>query len=139
MGTHFNINTYAGHPYTETTLVEGSVKVTDLATKAFKILKPSEQSRISKGNIEVKKVDVAEMLAWKSGEFALGSEDFETTLQNIERWYNVQFDHEGIPLKDITLDGWISRSSDLTEVLHKIEKGTNIRFEIKGRRIIISR
>ncbi|MNI03894.1 fec operon regulator FecR [compost metagenome] len=139
LGTHFNINTYAGHPYTETTLVEGSVKVTDLATKAFKILKPSEQSRISKGNIEVKKVDVAEMLAWKSGEFALGSEDFETTLQNIERWYNVQFDHEGIPLKDITLDGWISRSSDLTEVLHKTEKGTNIRFEIKGRRIIISR
>ncbi|MCS4226966.1 FecR family protein [Sphingobacterium sp. BIGb0165] len=139
LGTHFNISTYPDHAYTETTLAEGSVKVTDLETKAFRVLKPSEQSRISKGNIEVKTVDVAEMLAWKSGEFALGSENFETTLRDIERWYNVQFDYEGISVKDITLDGWISRSSELADVLHKIEKGTNIRFEIKGRRIMIRR
>jgi len=139
LGTHFNINAYPDQPYAETTLAEGSVKVTDLATKAFKILKPSEQSRVSKSVIDVKTVNVDEMLAWKNGEFALGSQNFETILRNIERWYNVQFDYTGIPINDITLDGWISRSSELADVLHKIEKGTNIRFKIRGRRIIISR
>src|SRR5690606_16707760 len=70
LGTHFNINSYTKYN-TETTLVEGSVKVSSVsASSVSKILKPGEQSVLNSQNkFNIKRVNLENAIAWKNGFF----------------------------------------------------------------------
>src|SRR5690606_19507983 len=50
LGTHFNINSYADEPSIVTTLLEGSIEVSDLSNLNKRILKPNEQSQLTANN-----------------------------------------------------------------------------------------
>src|SRR5690606_34175743 len=47
LGTHFNINAYADEPSVNTTLLEGSVRISDSKTNTSQLLKPGEQAKLS--------------------------------------------------------------------------------------------
>lgn len=137
LGTHFNISSYADEKEVKTTLMEGAVKVSNLQSGIALVLKPDQQAVVNGGNIHIHQVDVNEILAWKNGDFVFGSESFEASMHKIERWYDVEFVYKESDLGNIRLEGWISRSSRLSDVLRKIELAGNIKFEIKGRRILL--
>ncbi|MGJ1268815.1 FecR family protein [Sphingobacterium spiritivorum] len=135
LGTHFNISSYTDEKEVRTTLMEGAVKVSNLQSGTALVLKPDQQAVVNGGNIHMQQVDVNEILAWKNGEFVFGTDDFAESMRKIERWYDIEFVYKESDVKNIRLDGWISRSSQLADVLRKIEVAGNIKFEIKGRRV----
>ncbi|MFE7086987.1 FecR family protein [Sphingobacterium spiritivorum] len=137
LGTHFNISSYADEKEVKTTLIEGAVKVHNLQSGTVLLLKPDQQAIVNGENLYMQQVDVNEIIAWKNGDFVFGTESFEASMRKIERWYDVEFVYKESDIKDIRLDGWIARSSRLSDVLHKIELAGNIKFEIKGRRILL--
>ncbi|MGJ1421136.1 FecR family protein [Sphingobacterium spiritivorum] len=137
LGTHFNISSYADEKEVRTTLMEGAVKVSNLQSGTTLVLKPDQQAIVNGENIHMQRVDVNEILAWKNGDFVFGSESFEVSMHKIERWYDVEFVYKASDMENIRLEGWISRSSRLSDVLRKIELAGNIKFEIKGRRILL--
>ncbi|MGJ1433534.1 FecR family protein [Sphingobacterium spiritivorum] len=137
LGTHFNISSYPDEKEVKTTLIEGSVKVNNLSSKASIILKPDQQSVVDGKSIQVQHADVGEILAWKNGDFVFGGESFEKSMHKIERWYDVEFVYKDPDIKNIPLDGWVSRNSTLSEVLRKIELAGNVKFKRTGRRILI--
>ncbi|MGJ1265417.1 FecR family protein [Sphingobacterium spiritivorum] len=139
LGTHFNISSYADEKEVKTTLIEGAVKVHNLQSGTVLLLKPDQQAIVNGENLYMQQVDVNEIIAWKNGDFVFGTESFEASMRKIERWYDVEFVYKESDIKDIRLDGWIARSSRLSDVLHKIELAGNIKFEIKGRRILLTK
>jgi len=141
LGTHFNIMAYPDESSTNTTLLEGSVRI--IKDNKSKIISPGQQTRVKNGNINVATVDVSQVTAWKEGYFMFKNEDIQSIMRQISRWYNLEVKYEGtIPEK--AFGGKISRSRNVSEVLEILESTGSIRFKIipgdsqgRERRIIV--
>jgi transmembrane sensor len=138
LGTHFNINAYADEPSLKTTLLEGSVKVTDHANTALLI--PGEQAIVKGGNGSEIKVldhtDTDEAVAWKNGLFQFNKASIESIMRQATRWYNVDVSYDKGIKPSKTFTGNISKNSNLSQLLD-ILSYTGVRFEIDGQKIIV--
>jgi transmembrane sensor len=95
LGTHFNINAYGNEDNIKTSLLEGSVKIKSGRTSG--LLKPGEQGILDKNanKIEIKKIDMNEVIAWKNGLFQFDGASITTIMREISRWYDVKIVYEG--------------------------------------------
>lgn len=141
LGTHFNINGYADAAATQTTLLEGSVRVS-VGTGGAAILKPGQQSLVAdKKPINVKTVDLNEAMAWKDGYFRFYEVDLETFMRTISRWYDIDVVYEGgiAQYEDLAFGGAVSRSKNISEVLKILAQTGKVSYRIEGRKVTISR
>ncbi|WP_316823085.1 FecR family protein [Pedobacter gandavensis] len=132
LGTHFNINSYEDESSTRTTLLEGSVKINQA------ILKPGEQAVLTGKQLKVSMADTETAMAWKNGDFIFNGEDFKSTMRKIARWYDVDIVYGPDLKENIELGGWVSRKSNLSEVLGRIESAGNVHFKVEGRRVLVT-
>jgi len=117
LGTHFNVNSYPDEPMVRTTLVEGAVKVSAGTDQGPVVLAPGEQALGAAGNpLKVKKVDVAQAMAWKNGKFNFNDSDVATVMRELSRWYDVDITFEG-EKPNITLSGEVYRNTNASNVL----------------------
>lgn len=143
LGTHFNVNAYTNEPVVSTTLLEGSVKVISPFTNTYKIIKPGQQSLIhsddiNKTGIKVKNIDPDEAVAWKNGYFMFEKEGLASILRKVSRWYDVEIENpQGEKLDKLLFSGTLSKYSDVSKVLRKLELTESVHFKIVGRRIIV--
>lgn len=141
LGTHFNVMSYTNESTINTTLVEGSVKV--VGNFGNKTLKPGQQSRVSSKGVELLMVDLEEVTAWKNGYFIFKSEDLQSIMRQIARWYDVDIEIHG-DVAGKTFGGRISRSRNVSEVLEVLESTGSLKFKVlnggnagKERRIVV--
>lgn len=133
LGTHFNINAYIDEPTVNTTLLEGSIKVSPIdKTLHPQIIKPGEQAIINQ-NIKLITVDVEQAVAWKNGMFHFQDTNLKEVMRQLERWYDVEVDYNSMP--DVEFVGVVPRNAKLSSVLKALELTSNIKFQIEGRRI----
>lgn len=140
LGTHFNISSYPEEPVIKTTLLEGSVRVGPIDdSKAARILKPGEQSRLKGHTIQIQQTDTEEVIAWKNGFFRFNEEPLTSVMNKISRWYNVDLVYDGgvKRYQHILLGGFVSRAKDLGTVLKVIEQTDQVHFEVKEKKITI--
>src|SRR5690606_21711377 len=144
LGTAFNINAYADEQSTKTTLLHGSVKIipqsNSLRTDDSVLLKPGQESKVSKDKISVAEVNTAEAVAWKNGMFYFQDSDIRSVMRQLSRWYNVEVEFEG-KLPNIKLWGEIHRDVNASKAL-KILEYFNLKYRIENKndvkKIIIS-
>jgi len=139
LGTHFNINAYASKSSISTTLLEGSVKVSNLKTMTSGMLKPGQQSRMKGDQLTVAEVEVDNVTAWKDGFFVFDSENLENILADVSRWYNVEIVYTDESIKKKTFFGSVSKFDNVSKVLKALEGTKAVSFEIKGKQIIVSK
>jgi len=132
LGTHFNINAYEDEGKVYTTLLEGSVKVE--RNGISKILKPGEQA-VCSNEIEVKKVDVDEVVAWKEGKFVFHDATIESIGEQIKRWYDVDVVYEGKITKLFNTE--VSRNVPLSKLLSGLEGTGLVQFKLENKKLII--
>jgi transmembrane sensor len=138
LGTHFNINSYPDEESMQTTLLEGSVKVSFGSTKQTVFIKPGEQASLSKdGKLStIKDVDVDKVIAWKNGWFEFDKTDLQAILRQISRWYDVDVVYE----KNVTQEkfgGRISRNLPLSNLLELL-KSNGVQFKLDGKKLIVN-
>jgi transmembrane sensor len=136
IGTHFNINAYNNEPSVNTTLLEGSVKVSTGSKNVTLI--PGQQSLLSStsNTISIKATDIEDVIAWKDGYFAYKKANINTVMRQFARWYNVNVTYEGaIPTTMIT--GKVHRNVNASQAL-KILTYLDIHYRIDGNKIIIT-
>lgn len=137
LGTHFNINAYTDEPFISTTLLKGSVKVA-LSDNKMALLKPGQMARLGNENIKVQQADTEMAVAWKNGEFVF-REDLRTAMRKVARWYDVEIVYEETAPVNLMLGGWMSRGTNISEVLNHIQLTGKVHFKLEGRRVIVSR
>ena len=126
IGTTFNVNAYTDEPATQTTLIEGKVKVNNL------FLKPGQQT----DGIYIKTVNTKRYIAWKNDDFYFENDNIQTVMRELARWYNIEVNYEG----DMTSDGFtarISRTKNISTILHILENTKGVHFKIDGRRVTV--
>ena len=132
LGTHFNISSFGGK--SKTTLVEGSVKITESGKQG--ILKPGEEATVTNGTVAIQTTDTYKSIAWKEGAFYF-KEDLMTDIMNqLFRWYDVEIVYKGKPdLKRYS--GNIRRQATLNQVLEMLNAVSGTKFSLEGRTVTV--
>jgi transmembrane sensor len=156
LGTHFNVSSYPDEANVKTTLLEGSVAIRHVegsaATRDLSyrrddvkdrddgvVLKPGQQATLQASNIKVTEVNTDYVVAWKDGSFVFNSENLESIMNQISRWYNVSVIYEDPSLKKETFFGTISKYENVSKVLNMLERTDVARFTIDGNTIKIKK
>ena len=137
LGTHFNINAYDEESALKTTLLQGSIRITQNGQSA--LLKPGEQSQISPTNNKITVIqdaDVDEAIAWKNGFFQFNNSNIKDVMSQLSRWYDVEVQYEG-KIPDRTFSGKIYKNVNASQVLN-ILNYSKVHFRIEGKRIIVT-
>jgi transmembrane sensor len=136
IGTHLNINAYDDESTINTTLLEGSIKVSRGSASA--ILNPGQQATIrpNDDSFELKQVDCDKAIAWKSGYFYFERADIQTVMRQLARWYNVQVVYKG-KLPKRTFRGKVYRNINASEALG-ILSYFGAHFYVEGNTITVS-
>lgn len=150
LGTWFNVNAYEDEKAINTTLLQGSVKVSVAGTADQQgrsdiqgtILKPGQQAqikvgtKIQQGIVVIPNADIDKVMAWKNGAFNFNGADLGTVMRQLERWYDIDVVYEkGIP--DIRFFGKMSRDVSLADLL-KLLEASEVHFRIEeGRKLVV--
>jgi transmembrane sensor len=137
LGTHFNVNSYADEESINTTLLEGSVKVSKGGQQ--KIIKPGQQAQVdAKGDMKTNQnISLAEVMAWKDNTFSFDHTDIKKLMRQLSRWYDVEIVFENNTPDPVAFIGGISRSVNLSTVLAMLEQTGEVKFSIEGKKIIV--
>jgi ferric-dicitrate binding protein FerR (iron transport regulator) len=135
LGTSFNVMAYSDEPAVRTTLLEGSVRVSE--NHQTTLLRPDEQSALdAHGKLRVvPEVNVRQVVAWKDGYFNFENASLETTMRQIARWYDIEVVYRGqVPAQEF--EGRIQRDLPLSDILKGLEN-EHIHFKLQGRQLIV--
>lgn len=135
LGTHFNVNAYQDEPYTTTTLLEGSVRVTSLKMNESVLLKPGQRALLSE-RLRVDDIDISQDVAWIAGDFVFKGEELGSLLRKISRWYNVDVECPQ-RLNKLKFDGMVSRSQPLSTIMDMLQTTGKVKLTLNGRRLIV--
>jgi transmembrane sensor len=146
LGTHFNINSYNNESSINTTLLEGSVKVSMvsrlLSGGESSILKPGEQAKVALNPITIgspltidHSPDIEKVMAWKNGVFNFEDASLEEVMRQLERWYDIDVEYEkGVPKLEFV--GKMGRDLTLSNVLRGLEV-SKVKVRVEGRKVIV--
>ncbi|MDP4261735.1 MAG: FecR domain-containing protein [Bacteroidota bacterium] len=139
LGTHFNVNSYTNEASINTTLLEGSVQITNSGKKV--VIKPGQQAQVAELPVQpgikiLSDVDVDKVMAWKNGVFNFQDATLKEVMRQLERWYDIEVVYEkGVP--DLEFMGTMGRDLSLSDVLSGL-KLSEVHFRIEeGRKLIV--
>lgn len=137
LGTHFNISAYPEDAVVRTTLLEGSVRVSEKEGNEQLLLIPGEQAVLSNAGISVNKPDVEEVTAWKDGYFMFNNEKQESIMRKVARWYNVDVVFADPAAKEVMYYGTLNRFDKVSKILDKLGQTGEVRFEVLDKKIVV--
>ena len=163
LGTTFNVKAYPNDPTSEATLINGLIHMEGKGTKRSSItLRPSQKvvfhrevlpeiikkdgsklpthvsSEISINHYtKVNDTSIAEM-AWTENRIEILDQNFDEVKSVLERWYDVQIQFSDEDLKDYRFTATF-HNENIKQVLNALQKASHFKYEIEGKKIIISK
>jgi transmembrane sensor len=128
LGTHFNVNAYDDEPFIQSTLLEGSVRITH--GHETRLLQPGQQAKLNnKDELQVVNVDIEQVVAWKDNFFYFQDDNIYTVMRQVARWYGVEIVYKGglIPQKYSAV---IERNLPVKDLFIALQKTGGVQFEI---------
>ena len=137
LGTRFNVRNYPTDSLWSTTLVEGKIQIGHNDTTY--ILKPGEQYTASRqeGRPQISSVNPALYTSWISGKIIFHNERLEEIIRQLQRWYDFEVFFQQQEVKNYRFRGVLSRDMDIRQALDIIEETTDLKFDIKGKTILV--
>ena len=129
LGTEFNISAYADETEIKTTLIGGSVKVSNLQSLISNLLTPGEQAIVAGPHTRKASVNTDLYTAWKDGFFYFDRLPTVYAISQLARWYDLDVVYEG-KLKDVNIYGYVDRSKSLKAVLTALES-SGLKFSVR--------
>lgn len=143
MGTHFNVNAYGDEPVIKTTLLEGSVKVSNQYPQSrvamqSATLTPGQQAKISgDGQMEVEAyTDIQDVIAWHKDLFIFNDLDIKLLMQQLARQYDYEVVFKEPVSGHYTLS--VMRQMSINQILEALEFAGGVHFKLEGRTIVVS-
>ncbi len=135
LGTQFNIRAFPQDRQSVTTLYEGVIQVSGL--KALPIrLQPSKQITVDQ-HYAIAAADLEMNAAWLNNVFYFKNTPLDEACQELERWYGVKLTYnKGKETKKILAQ--ISRNKSLKQLLDMLAQTYDIKYEFRGKEVILT-
>lgn len=135
-GTTFTISAYPEDDQIITTLLEGSVKVKGLQLGVERFIRPNELASLDAQGLKIGPADLESSLAWRDELFYFNKASISYVMKQLSRWYDIDVKYVG-EIPDNKFWGQISRKKELTDLLHILEKTNQVKFEVKGKEVLV--
>lgn len=139
LGTSFNISAYKEDQSVTATLVEGKVVVHTRQNNQVYAMIPGHMLSYKKGEnrVLVEKCDTELYTSWMKGKFRFRDMRLEDIMVKLNRWYDCEFFYQNAGLKDLRFSGAAEKDRPVRYLLERIETVTGVRFEIKGKTVVL--
>ena len=139
LGTEFNLRSYPDEGHIRSTLIEGSLLVSNSLRKQIK-LTPGRQVLVDKSNNEMLKsvANIEEVTAWRNGKFIFNNRRIEDIMYDLARWYDIKvfFANPRVKEKRFSVD--VERYGNIEFILRLIEGTGEASFTIKNNVITVN-
>lgn len=134
-GTQFNVNSYDLKNW-KVALIKGAV---DVMHKEDKLrLVPGRMACLNKDSrIIESEFDVASEIAWTQNLFVFKAQEMRDVVDQLRKWYGVEFEFTNVLAKTIKIEGSFSRDISLTKALEYLEYCADVRFVEQDDKIYI--
>ncbi|KGE15506.1 FecR family protein [Sphingobacterium deserti] len=136
LGTVFNIRSYPEEAETST-LLKGKVAIECLSKQTHRkeVLSPGQQLTFDGAEISIGEADIDLVVSWLNGDFLFDDISLDKVMRELSRWYDIDVDYKSLP-KSKKFYGKIRRSSNIEDILLAIERTSNVKLTMKGRRVM---
>lgn len=142
LGTKFNVSAYPENPTVNSTLVEGSIQMSEIADASNSVLLAPNQMATWQNNSKkfvTKAVDATFYSAWTKGELTFKDTPFSTICKIIQRTYDVEIINENAVLAKQSFTGTIKISeSSVENILELLKRDTPFNYTIEKNTITIT-
>jgi len=138
LGTSFNVKARIGSDIIETSLVEGSIKLSGTELSQDYYLKPNEKAIYSNSlkTIKIESTDNEVETAWKYNKLQFKSERFADVIKRLEEWYGVKIISKCPKIENDLLSGSFKGES-LETVLETFTIQYKIRYNVQGDTLVV--
>ena len=127
VGTAFNISAYKEDDRSQTTVVEGQVKVN--RNNKTNLLSPGKKLIAKDNSVTVEDADIKMEIGWKNGDFVFHNTSLKMVMNELARWYDLDVAYDkGVP--DLHFSGEVKRTSAIKTVLQMLEYTGGVTFTI---------
>lgn len=135
-GTKFNVRSYPEESWVETSLLEGKVAF-NTKSKAYHIA-PGRMIQADMQHMIIEEADfnADDVLAWKEGYFTFNNLDIFQVMQTVSKWYNVTVKAEK-NINHTKIGGSFPKELPLSELLKDLTALSGVKFEIKGKEVLL--
>lgn len=119
LGTRFNVMAYSDFNRTETTLLEGKVKIIK-GKKELNVV-PGQKAVFRGNQFYVDETGTETAKYWTEDRFAFDGVSFEELVKRLGRWYNVDISITSENLKQVTYSGIFKNEETIIEVLNSVQ------------------
>ncbi|MDR1682071.1 MAG: FecR domain-containing protein [Candidatus Symbiothrix sp.] len=130
LGTKFNVINYSEMPMFETTLIEGSVEVSNAGKGENIRLSPDEQVRLTDKGLQKIAIDAEDQTLWTNGVFAFDSQPFSEIIKRIELYYDVKFIIQNTKALDIVYTGKFKSSDSAEQIINAIHQTNKFNYRM---------
>ncbi|MGD8307086.1 MAG: FecR domain-containing protein, partial [Ignavibacteria bacterium] len=138
LGTMFNVRAWKETERVDVTVSGGKVSLGIKESDEQIVLNEGFIGSLSSAGIlsDPKSVDVSKFLSWMKGERTFSNTPLFEVLNQVERWYNIQFSLSDSTIIHEKLEVTINKNS-LNDVLDVISTLTNTTYSTKGRHVTL--
>lgn len=123
LGTEFNVYSYPESGYTQTSLVEGALKVSETANPSRTLLLSPSQQIIYKGEqMQLEPISNPDHLLWREGIYAFDNERLIDIIEKLELYYDITIQVEDPEIFNVCYTGKFRQRDGIDEILHILQK-----------------
>lgn len=141
LGTHFNVESYPDDPEVKTTLLEGSVAVSNKSNSVRIVLKPNESAIYNKEKksmtLEVSD-RVAEEIAWRNGELIFTNLPLQEIARQLSNTFGVDISITDTALQNYRITARFSSEEGLDQILDLLHTVGNFNYSYNNKKITIT-
>lgn len=129
LGTEFNVEAYPDHKEFSTTLISGSVEISETDKPETVLLKPDQKAVYKDGVLSVENIDNMNSTLWKDGLICFKDETFSTIFRKFEQCYGVQIDINNPALSAHKFTGKFRQSDGIDYALRVLQKSVEFNYK----------
>ena len=141
LGTSFNLSGYTTDQNVSVTLVSGKVAIRDHQLQRDFNVTPGMRFEYNRESQQVKmwEVDPELYISWMKGKFRFEDMWLEDIMVTLNRWYDCTITYSDNTLRDLRFTGAAEKDRPASYLLELIEMITEVKFQIDGKHILITR
>ncbi len=142
LGTHFNVEAYERDTETRTTLLEGSVAVSDKGKSQRIILQPNETAVYNKETGEIEKITETNMkneIAWRNGEILFDNLALKEIVRQLSNAFNTDITVTDTTLINYRMNASFRNAETLDEILQLLSAAGGFYYLNDGQTIRITK
>jgi ferric-dicitrate binding protein FerR (iron transport regulator) len=129
LGTTFNVLAYNNSTVFETSLLHGSVKVTNIETSENLLLKPNERAEFKNGKLLQTSIESENDFLWRKGIYVFNDEPLKEIFQKLESYYQTKIIIQNKEVGKLNCTGKFRQIEGLEHVMRVLQKANSFEYK----------